>query len=196
MRRSSLDLSVAQFPVTPANYAHDPPCEPRKRWRRIDLLPKTSVLPEYGGSPMLIGAGAVPLPCRLLDTPDIQGIILTADRRGCRPSPPGGLVVRAAMPGFLRCPAPGQRMPLARLPSADAERKHRGGTRRVAATRYPVMRDKGQRFPRRTAERHSCSAVPVALRRRDLSSRGAQSSLAVLQPGFETLGWAYSGGQL
>jgi hypothetical protein len=47
-------------------HAHDPPCEPRKRWRRIDLLPKTSVLPEYGGSPMLIGAEAVPLPCRLV----------------------------------------------------------------------------------------------------------------------------------
>ena len=33
-----------------------PSAQPRKRWRRIDLLPETSLLTEYGGSAVLIGA--------------------------------------------------------------------------------------------------------------------------------------------
>jgi hypothetical protein len=36
-----------------------------KRWRRIDLLPGT-LLTEYGGSPVLIGAEAVTFPCRFV----------------------------------------------------------------------------------------------------------------------------------
>jgi hypothetical protein len=46
--------------------AHDLPGDTRKRWRWVDLHPGASFLTEYGGSPVLIGAEPIPLPCRLV----------------------------------------------------------------------------------------------------------------------------------
>jgi hypothetical protein len=73
VRRSSLDLFVAP------THAHDPPCDPQKRWRRIDLLPGTSLLTEYSGSPVLVRAEAVTFPCRFVGSFD-EGVALQRRR--------------------------------------------------------------------------------------------------------------------
>jgi len=49
--------------------AHNHPGDALKRWRWVDLHPGVSLLTEYGGSPMLIGAEAITLPGRLVASP-------------------------------------------------------------------------------------------------------------------------------